>query len=233
MYYNKLDIKDYRYERKFFISQITKHQIESIIKIHPSLFSEIYQQRHVNNIYLDTNSLNNYFDNCDGVQNRIKVRIRWYGRLFGNIKKPNLEFKIKNGLLGKKNIFKLQSFEINKGFNNYDIFKIIQNSDIPVNFKKKIDPLTPTLLNKYTRKYFQSFDKKYRLTIDTDQAFYKISRYNNLFLNKLHDKDNVILELKYNSCFDKNISNITNHFLFRLTKSSKYVSGINKVFQIV
>jgi len=34
--------KDFRYERKFLISGLTKAEVESIIKLHPAMFSEIY-----------------------------------------------------------------------------------------------------------------------------------------------------------------------------------------------
>ena len=53
---NKLIRKpsQFRYERKFFISQLTKFEVESMIRIHPAVFSEIYHKRFVNNIYFDT-----------------------------------------------------------------------------------------------------------------------------------------------------------------------------------
>ena len=78
----------YRYERKFFISKLTKYEVESLIKLHPAMFSEIYFPRFVNNLYFDSFNMKSYFDSVDGSPNRRKIRIRWYGDLFGDIEKP-------------------------------------------------------------------------------------------------------------------------------------------------
>jgi len=88
----------YRYERKFFIDNMSKRKVESIIKLNPANFKEIYKERIINNIYLDSLSKNSYTDNIDGNMERTKSRIRWYGSLFGEIANPILEFKIKKGL---------------------------------------------------------------------------------------------------------------------------------------
>ena len=91
---------NWRYERKFFISHADHYKVEHAVKMHPAVFTELFHQRDVNNIYFDTFTLTNFFKSVDGQSHRIKVRIRWYGELYGEIKKPVLELKIKNGLLG-------------------------------------------------------------------------------------------------------------------------------------
>ena len=222
--------KIYRYERKFFITQITGKNIHSIVKLHPAIFSEIFHERSVNNIYFDTPELNNYFDNIDGNMYRVKSRIRWYGRTFGVIEKPVLELKIKNGLLGRKESYSLDTFKLDSHFNMQKIVQIIQNTNIPEFIAIGIKSSQPTLLNKYNRKYFLSADKRYRITIDTNQVFYRIGSQNNFFLNKIKNDVNVILELKYNIDADDDVNRITEHFPFRLTKSSKYISGLEKIY---
>ena len=116
------DTKNFRYERKFFISGLTKTEVEKIINFHPAMFFEIFQKRLVNNIYFDSSELNSYYDNINGDLNRIKTRIRWYGELFGEIEKPFLELKIKCGLLGKKLRFSLPPFKIGNHFNMQKVF---------------------------------------------------------------------------------------------------------------
>ena len=222
--------KIFRYERKFFITEISSKDIDSIVKLHPAIFSEIFHERSVNNIYFDTPDLNNYFDNIDGNMYRIKSRIRWYGRTFGVIEKPVLELKIKNGLLGRKESYSLDTFKLDSNFNMQKIVQIIQNKNIPEFVKIGIKSSQPTLLNKYNRKYFLSADKRYRITIDTNQVFYRIGSQNNFFLNKIKNELNVILELKYNIDADDDVNRITEHFPFRLTKSSKYISGLEKIY---
>ena len=220
--------KDFRYERKFFISGITQAEIESIIKLHPSMFTEIFSERYVSNIYFDTFDLNNYFENIDGNSERMKVRIRWYGNLFGKVENPTLELKIKKGLLGQKMKFSLLPFKLDQKINYIDFFALVKNSGIENEIDKLgLESFFPVLLNGYKRKYFLSADKLYRITIDTDQIFYGIGKRNNLFINKQEDRINVIVELKYDVDADKNANKITSIFPFRLSKNSKYVNGVN------
>jgi SPX domain protein involved in polyphosphate accumulation len=223
-------ISEYRYERKFFVNSLSKYDIESIIKLHPAKFSELYHQRFVNNIYLDSSGLNNYFDNIQGNMQRTKTRIRWYGKLFGNIETPILEFKIKNGLLGRKSHYSLNSFSLDNTFNIQKLIQNIQNSKVPIAVESIIKYLKPTLLNRYSRRYFISNDKQYRITIDSDQVFYKIGHQNNSFKSEIIDNTNIILELKYDVDAENNVNSITNHFPFRLTKSSKYIAGIERLY---
>jgi len=222
--------KNYRYERKFFISELTKQEVESIVKLHPAMFSENYHQRYINNIYFDSLDLNNFYDNIDGALNRLKFRIRWYGNLFQEIKNPNLELKFKNGLLGKKVSFSLQPFKMDSSINYQIISDSISRSDIPETIKIKLKSSIPILLNRYSRKYFQSANRLYRITIDTCQIFYQINSQNLSFTNKLKDDMNVILELKYDQDCKTNANFITNYFPFRMTKSSKYVRGIYELY---
>ncbi len=226
----ELIIPDYRYERKFFISELTKDEVESLVRLHPAWFSEIYNQRFVNNIYFDSLNLTNYLDNIEGSTQRTKYRIRWYGDLFGNIEKPILELKIKEGLLGTKESYPLSSFNLDDTFDSQTITDIINKSDIPEIIKTKLKYSNPIILNRYSRKYFQSINENYRITIDTNLSFYRISSCNNTFLNKMIDKNNIILELKYNQDMDNGANYIVNCFPFRLTKSSKYVSGIESLY---
>ena len=104
-----------RYERKYAVSGISVHGVEEIIKNHPAFFKEIYEERYVNNIYLDTQNLTHYYDNVSGKSQRKKYRIRWYHDLSGEIKHPVLEVKIKNGLLGRKESYVLHHLEMEEG----------------------------------------------------------------------------------------------------------------------
>jgi len=226
------NLNKYRYERKFSISSITKPEIESNVNLNPLLFSEIYHERYINNIYLDTNNLSFYNENIVGLANRIKVRIRWYGDLFGLIRKPVLELKIKDGLLGRKLTFPIRSFKLDNAFNSDLINKIFLESDIPIELKMKLKLLDICLLNRYSRKYFISQNKIFRITIDSDQAFIQINNQNNSFSNRHYNDTDTILELKYDDSYDGDASYITNYFPFRMTKNSKYVSGMQYIYHI-
>ena len=91
-----------RYERKFFINNADICALESLILDHPAFFREIYHERRVNNIYFDYLNFNNFYDNIYGNTNRIKNRIRWYGKTFSIIENSNIELKIIKGMVGYK-----------------------------------------------------------------------------------------------------------------------------------
>ena len=226
---NILNISDFRFERKFFITRLNFNEVKNCVKLHPHIFNSVYSQRFINNIYFDSHNYNNYIENVEGSSDRLKVRIRWYGDLFGKIKSPVLEIKIKNGLLGKKKSLKITSFDFNSRTDISNILEKIDNSQLNIDLKS----LKPTLLNRYSRIYFQSIDKRFRITIDNKQEFYSIKNKNNMFLKSIKDFNSVILELKYQEEYDNEANFITNKFPFRLSKSSKYVNGIQQLNQII
>lgn len=222
--------KGFRYERKFFIEELTREEVESIIKLHPAIFREIYQERTVNNIYFDSFNLQHYFDNINGVDRRLKVRIRWYGDLFGFVENPALELKIKHNLHVSKLLYSLKSFILDDNFSIDIIRKALKETSLPDSLKLHLAELDFSLLNSYNRKYFLSSDRKYRLTTDSDMKVYKLLPYKNNFLDNTIDSTNIILELKYNMLQDKFVDIITNYFPFRITRNSKYVEGIRKIY---
>ena len=219
----------FRCERKFYIEGSTNQEIEASLKFHPAIFNEIYHGRYVNNIYFDSFNLRQYFDNINGVSRRLKVRIRWYGELFGFIQKPILELKLKHNLHVGKLFYPLKSFSLDNDFSIDSMREVFRSSAIPEFLMLHLMELNVTLLNHYKRKYFLSADKKYRVTIDADMEAYKLSPYQNSFLHKTIDCNDLILEIKYNQPHDNIVDKVTNYFPFRMSRSSKYVDGITKL----
>ena len=219
----------YRYERKFLISELTREEVQALIKTHPAIFREIYHPRYVNNIYFDTVDMGSYFDNVNGAFDRAKVRIRWYGGLFGAIEKPVLEFKIKKGHLGAKINHPLCPFSLNKNLNSRVLAEVFEKSDIPLALKVQLLPLKPSLLNRYSRCYYLSAHSDFRVTIDDKMEFYSVNGYRNCYLHKYREFNKVVLELKYNQSKDRYVHNITKQFSFRMTKNSKYLNGIESL----
>ncbi len=219
-----------RYERKFLITGYSHRDVEQMVKFHPACFSELFHERVVNNIYFDTAGLTHYFDNVEGSPERLKVRIRWYGDTFGPIQKPVLEYKIKKGLLGRKESFVLQPFKLTNDFTEMEIAMAVSDEAIPVSVKNEMRSLKPTLLNSYTRRYYLSADKNYRITVDHHLTYYRIGVHGNTFTNKSVDYNTTVLELKYDSSLEDESKLIANQFPFPLTKSSKYLQGLERVF---
>ena len=219
---------NYRYERKFTTEQISEHQVELFIKSHKSFFREIYYQRRVNNLYFDTPQFQYYFDNKIGISERRKVRIRWYGDNLKSIENPVLEVKLKDGLVGDKWQYSLPQFAPDSNFMNFSFKDLFSKSDLPQPIFELIRDLRPSLSNSYLRKYFQTADEKFRMTIDHDMRYGDGLRASKWPINqRLGLEGRVVLELKYNIENDSAAQLISNQIPFRLDKSSKYVSGMD------
>lgn len=222
--------QELRYERKFYIEHLDQHQVKAMIKSHPGMFSEIYHPRIINNLYMDSIHFGSFFANVYGISDRMKARVRWYGEHLFTAGNPILEFKIKQGFLGRKVRYPLESFVLDEQFSSAYFRNFIRESELSGDVKATLSDLYPVLLNRYHRSYFQSVDGKFRLTIDADIAFYKINRLRNNFLGGKTDNHSVVLEIKYDSSDDDLVKKITNAFPFRVTRNSKYIQGIEKVW---
>lgn len=217
----------YRYERKFLITDLTEGEVRAIVRHHPALIREIYERRWVNNIYLDSPFLHSYHDNVEGAPDRVKARVRWYGEMFGPVAKPVLEFKVKRGAVGRKELYPVDPFVLGKDFNPGQLRRLLGESGLPGDIRLKLRSLEPSLLNRYLRSYHLSADGRFRITVDTKQRFLRVRRGSNLFLHGFTDDVSVIVELKYGCDADPDAEAVSGRFPFRLTKSSKYVTGVS------
>ena len=228
---NNENIDSYRYERKFFLKNLIREELEFLVKTLPTGFSEIFKKRQVNNIYFDTFNFDSYTDNIDGSPFRKKIRIRWYGILENEIKNPVLEIKQKKGLVGRKLSYALPSFKLEKIRSKNFFLSLKKDSDIPEHIWSILKVLNLSILNTYHRTYFLSKSTKIRITVDDNLFFYnQLSRRINID-NYIEQKGS-ILEIKYPRSSNYIVNRITSKFPFRLTKSSKYVSGFNIIHHI-
>ncbi|TMM58943.1 polyphosphate polymerase domain-containing protein [Maribacter algarum] len=219
---------NFRYERKYIVPKsMHLNELVAIVKDNSAHFREVFHERQVNNIYFDTNDFKYYFDNVDGVADRQKVRIRWYEDILGSIKNPKLEIKIKNGLVGDKWTYDLNSFTLDSSITGRDLGKLFHDSNLPRPIYEIVRSLNPTLINSYTRRYFISANQKFRITLDYEVFYRNIkTRMNNFSKMPQSDPFNVV-ELKYGLEDDGIANSISAQFPFRLSKNSKYVNGVN------
>lgn len=209
-----------RYERKFRIEHMNASALEQLLRMHPAAFYSLHPDRQINNIYLDTPQLTTWNDNIYGVNQRKKYRIRWYGQDLETVRSAKLELKIKHNELGRKESFDVPDFELDQALQIC--------ADLP-----QLDPsfphLQPSLINTYQRSYWQSFDGRFRVTIDRDMCFYPYSGTllsgSVDLLNPMRDPA-LILEIKYETADDPLVEQITQHLPFRQSRHSKYVTGV-------
>ena len=174
-----------RIEKKFVFGKFKKDLVEKLLLINN--FSKIYPDREISSIYLDTINFDFARDNINGVNERKKIRIRWYNNDLKNI---YLEEKNKKNFYVWKNILKMNITSNkenlinnlkNKFFNHYNMNKNINNFNY--NFILKTN---------YKRNYWLSNNGKIRATVDTEINTCPIKD-----ITKVIDLPETILEFKF------------------------------------
>ena len=225
--------QEFRYERKFPVGQglMSKAQMEWEIKTNSFFFTEIYQKRQINSIYLDTNSFELYSDNVVGQSRRFKFRIRWYGNDIQYAVKPTLEIKIKYGLTGDKWQYSLPNFTV-ADLNREKLIHSAKDGGVPELIIEQLHFLQPVLLNTYERKYYLSQNGKFRVTLDDNMNFYRFSHANGVLPNVKTTDTDFVLELKYKPEDDAMANGVSKQFPFRMDKYSKYITGCDCFYHL-
>jgi hypothetical protein len=220
-----------RYERKCLVEGLILPQVQSLVRQHPRMFYAPYPPRYVNSLYLDTVEMDNYHDNVIGAPDRRKVRLRWYGDLLGEITRPMLEVKIKQGLVGMKQAYPLDILHLDPQFCYETFQQTVARSDIPEIIRRDLRSLHPVLLNCYYRHYYASRDGCFRVTLDSELIFYKVNgAFGNAFLHRQRSNSQIIVEIKYARQFESTAERVISFFPFRVTRNSKYVQGVERVY---
>jgi hypothetical protein len=218
-----------RYEQKFLGQRLSLPQVLDFVRRHPAIFREVYPPRFVNNIYLDSPGLRDYFDHVNGVANRAKTRIRWYGACDKHIEKPTLERKIKQGTVGGKISHPLAALCIEEDSPRGVVDAILACAEMPQMLRATSSCLQPALVNRYQRRYYLSADGHFRLTVDWDLQFFGFRRFTAGKTPLSPRAQSVIIELKFDLSHGHNAAAVTNTLPFRLARCSKYVLGINSM----
>ncbi len=203
-----------RYERKYRIDNQHYLQVLQEVMNIRGAFHSAYPDRWVNSIYLDNPNYGALRENLSGVSDRSKYRLRWYGEDFDDISNPVLEEKVKSNLLGYKNLLKLQSTSLSP-MNIRTTLNIDMLKDINVE---------PVVMIRYLRTYLVSYDEGVRITIDRNLQYRGV---NNFQVDPFPVYDEaIILEVKYDQDIEEEIQDILQSIKYRLTKNSKFVSGM-------
>ena len=218
-----------RFERKFLVHELSLAEIELLVKTNAAHFKRPFPARWVNNIYLDTPGFENFTANVEGAEERVKLRIRWYGDLYGTAERPKLERKGKHGLLGTKATAPLPPLDVQPGLAARDVDAYLRAADLDASLRDEALVQVPVLMNRYHRSYWLSGDGRFRLTIDSELEFRPLGRFASPRLLSEVDEGAVVVEIKYDPDDDADAQRIAASFPFRMTKSSKYASGIERL----
>lgn len=218
----------YRFERKACVEDLTSEQIEALVRMHPAMFSTLHPTRFVNNVYFDTPDRRGFADNQQGVDRRCKLRIRWYGELLGE-QRARLEFKIKRGLVGRKETFDLGPLRVEPGLTRETLRRALQAIELPAPWSELRESADAMLVNRYRRRYYRSADGRYRLTLDDQLEFSPFVAGAATLLHRSLDRRGSVVELKYAPEHDGDAHRVLGAFPFRVTKNSKYVTGMQRL----
>jgi hypothetical protein len=221
---------DHRYEKKFVVEGMSAAQVIAVLKTHPALFSELYPPRYVNNIYLDTPLLSDYYSNVNGYRQRRKVRVRWYHDLFRPVDDALLEFKNKQGEVGSKEQFPFPAFNMDETLTERDFRAVVAASELPDTVKTRLRGLEFAMLNRYKRWYFATPGETFRVTVDDELSFYHLGKLSNHYRQYHRERRSLIVELKYLVADDAEAQRVCAALPFRITRSSKYISGVDSVY---
>ena len=211
-------MKSGRIERKWVFRNVDHLLVLNSLLRSQFFFRYHYPSRRINSIYYDDINLSNITQNLDGISNRVKYRVRWYGNNSDILKNPNFEIKRKRNFETQKKIISLKNFNnINyHSEKNLNCLTKFINGNIVLS---KI--LSPTLLISYHRIYLISSNQLIRATIDYEVKSKRLLNFKNDFFCNFKD---VILELKYEPNLDWSVRNKLDNIKARYAKSSKYIN---------
>lgn len=213
---NKID----RFERKWIYRKSDNLTLINSLIRSKLFFNFHHPSRKVNSIYFDTNNYSSIRQNLDGISEKKKIRVRWYGDK-KNITDPILEIKSKKGSETKKEIFKIDELNELKfpDFNNLKLIKDIVNSK---NKSKNI--LHPILTTNYDRHYLVSNSGIVRATIDYNLKSIYLKNMSQIEIVK-NFASTCVLEIKYPTNLDKYVRRNLSEITLRLSKNSKFVNS--------
>lgn len=200
-----------RYERKIFLKNGQIFYAAQALK--KAGYRKAHNSRHITSLYFDTKNFSFLRDNYDGIKERIKIRVRFYNKVFTE---GNLEIKFKKGIEGRK--YKVKILLPSGSKDNFiELSERIVREKISKN-------LFASALIEFSRDYYK-FEELIRATLDNELTTYRLHS-NRKFLTKRNIFN--VMEFKYPVNLD---SIFRDHFLnfscyhFRVTKSSKYANA--------
>jgi hypothetical protein len=215
-----------RYELKLVTAETGISVVRSWTRLHPVGFRTAFPPRRVNSIYLDTHGYRNLNENLAGIEERQKLRLRWYGELGMIVEYPILEMKIKEGQMGHKKQEKLDcSLDLANSWPT--LLGIVKTAVSPAFLPILKQHSQPALINSYQREYYTTPDQQIRLTLDYDQRVFdqRVSLMPN-WKRPLPIEKELVIELKAPPDQADRLNRIMGRFPLLRSRNSKYVKGM-------
>ena len=199
------------------------------LRTHPLLFSEQYAPRAVNSLYLDSCNLARYEENLNGISERKKVRLRWYGDV-GDASKAKLEFKLRRSGKGRKIIFDAPLDLKRESFSWREALRDCYSHLPDEGHVYMGNGVMPILICRYQREYYLSGCQHIRATIDSDIEVFDQRYSDRLNIVKPQSLGQYfLLELKCDSDYEDELSDLIASCPLSPSRHSKYVNSIRKL----
>jgi len=209
-----------RFERKWVYSNNDHLVLVNALIRSNFFFCKQYPNRKVNSIYFDDINYSSILENLDGVSEKKKIRVRWYGEE-NKLINPILEIKRKKGFVTNKESYQINELNELK-FNDYKNLDLIKNT---VNLKSKIKTIIyPILTTNYDRQYFISNNGIVRATVDYNLKSTYIKNLSQINIVK-NFSSSCILEIKYPTNLDKYVRQNLGEMTLRLSRNSKFINS--------
>lgn len=216
--------REWRYERKYPQEVYSAAEVDLFVRKHPALFLEAHPPRWVNSLYYDTPALGGLADSVNGLRDRVKMRVRWYGELNRRVKSPVIEFKRKRGRLGSKDRYSLAPLDFTTGIAPLSE-ALIGEPPLPEDVRAALRLLVPASLTRYRRLYYLSADRRFRLTLDADLAFYRVRPVSQRLVRLTDTFSGTVIEVKYSAGDDEAARPLLEALPFRWSRFSKYCAA--------
>jgi hypothetical protein len=216
--------REWRYERKYPQDVLSPAEVELIIRRHPALFVVDYPERWVNSLYYDTAALGGLADSVNGLRDRVKIRVRWYGALRGPVEAPVMEFKRKRGRLGSKDRYELEPFDFSGGTVPLP-GELAGRPPLPEDVQRALGLTRPASLTRYRRLYYRSADRRFRLTLDADLVLYRVLPGSRRIVRVPDTFAGTVIEVKYGAGDDEAARPVLEALPFRWSRFSKYCAA--------
>ena len=215
-----MNFKTKRIERKWTYKNVDNLTLFNALLRSNFFFSVHFPKRKINSLYFDDLNYSSINENLDGISEKKKYRIRWYGSK-NRFNKPIFEVKIKKNFENYKKLINLKELSNLSIFNykNLDFTKEFLNNKYK--FKYTIYPILTT---HYDREYFISNNGLVRATLDYNLQSVLVKDNKDLNISRNYFSDTV-LEIKYDINLDKYVRENLKNINSRLSRNSKFVNS--------
>ena len=221
--------QDARLEIKFAAYRTHLDRVLNWIALHPLAFRSPYPDRWVNNVYYDTYNNAAYVQNLSGASSRVKLRYRWYGQS----EEPAsgvLEVKCKRNYFGWKLRFQCPDLLVGSEDDWREItWRLSETLPHEARLWLQTYP-SPTIINRYLRRYFVSSSDDIRVTVDTHQRVWD-QRYKPMpnYDRQSHLPDTLVVEVKFAREQRDLASDVIQTMPIRVSRHSKFMNGLRAV----